>query len=74
MELEETLYWLELLEEAGIIPGSKLSGLKGETSELSAIFVTLIKQARENELKREVETRWFCFLASDFCFDGRFDC
>ncbi len=46
MELEETLYWLELLDEAGIVPGSKLSGLKGETSELSAIFVTLIKHAR----------------------------
>ena len=46
MELEETLYWLELLEDAGIIAGSKLSGLKSETSELTAIFVTLIKQAR----------------------------
>jgi four helix bundle protein len=49
MELEETLYWLELLEEAGIISGSKLSGLKGEASELRAIFVTLIKQARAGE-------------------------
>ncbi len=26
MELEETLYWLELLEQAGIIAGSRLTG------------------------------------------------
>ncbi len=46
MELEETLYWLELLEYSGIVPATKLSSLMDETSELSAIFVTLIKQAR----------------------------
>ena len=46
MELEETLYWFELLEHARIIPAAKLAPLMGETSELSAIFVTLIKQAR----------------------------
>lgn len=46
MELEETLYWLELLDHAHIFAGSRLAGLMGETSELSAIFVTLIKQAR----------------------------
>ncbi len=46
MELEETLYWLELLEHAQIISGARLAGLMGETSELSAIFVTLIKQTR----------------------------
>jgi len=46
MELEETLYWFELLEHAQIVPGPKLAPLVGETSELSAILVTLIKQAR----------------------------
>jgi len=46
MELEETLYWLELLDHGHIISGSRLAGLMGETSELSAIFGTLIKQAR----------------------------
>ncbi|MHB8655232.1 MAG: four helix bundle protein [Terriglobia bacterium] len=46
MELEETLYWLELLQHAQIISGARLAGLMGETEELTAIFVTLIKQAR----------------------------
>ncbi len=46
MELEETLYWLELLEQASIISAPRLAGLKAETCELTAIFVTLIKQAR----------------------------
>jgi len=42
MELEETLYWLELLEDANIIPARRLAALKDETGQLSAIFVTLI--------------------------------
>jgi four helix bundle protein len=46
MELEETLYWLELLEGAQIFPAIKLAGLRSETSELSAIFVSLIKKLR----------------------------
>jgi len=47
MELEETLNWLELLEEAKIFSAGKLVALKSETSELSAIFVTLIKKAKK---------------------------
>ena len=46
MELEETMYWLELLEGAAIVAASRLSLLRAETSELTAIFVTLIKTAR----------------------------
>jgi len=46
MELEETLYWLELLHHAGIMSVKRLASLEDETSELSAILVTLIKQAR----------------------------
>lgn len=46
MELEETMYWLELLEGAAIVPASRLSLLMAETSELTAIFVVLIKTAR----------------------------
>lgn len=40
MELEETLYWLELLEHAGFIPSVQLAPLKAESGELIAIFVT----------------------------------
>jgi four helix bundle protein len=46
MELEETMYWLELLEGAAILPASRMSLLRAETSELTAIFVALIKTAR----------------------------
>ena len=54
MELEETLYWLELMEHAGIVSGSRLALLKAETCELTAIFVTLIKMARS---KAKLEIR-----------------
>jgi len=46
MELEETLYWLELLEHAGIITPKKLAALKDETDQLTAILVSLIKKAK----------------------------
>jgi four helix bundle protein len=48
MELEEPLYWLELLEESNVAPTlkSQISSLQAESGELCAIFVTLIKQAR----------------------------
>jgi four helix bundle protein len=54
MELEETLYWLELMEQAGIVPASRLALLKAETCELTAIFVALIKMART---KAKLEVR-----------------
>ena len=47
MELEETLYWLELTEATGFIPPQKLALLKAETGELIAIFVSLIKKKKK---------------------------
>jgi len=46
-ELDETAYWLELLAEAAIVPLSRLSALSDETSQLIAIFVTIIKRSKE---------------------------
>jgi four helix bundle protein len=46
-ELDETAYWLELLVEAAIVPLSRLSALSDETSQLIAIFVTIIKRSKE---------------------------
>ena len=46
MELEETLYWLELLEHSGAVTHRKLTALKDESNQLSAILVTLIKNAK----------------------------
>ena len=42
-ELDETLYWLELLSEADILPATKLISLQTETNELLAIFTTISK-------------------------------
>jgi four helix bundle protein len=49
MELEETLYWFELLEAANIMPSDRLGAIKDETAQLSAILVTLIKKAKRRQ-------------------------
>ncbi len=46
MELEETSYWLELLEEGEISNHPEVGALRMEASELAAIFVTMIKKIR----------------------------
>jgi four helix bundle protein len=46
-ELEESAYWLELVVEGGIMPPDKLQPLRNECDELTAIFVTIVKQARD---------------------------
>jgi four helix bundle protein len=45
-ELEETDYWLYLLEDAGYVPKKKLLALHHEISELLAIFVVMVKNSR----------------------------
>jgi len=37
-EADETLYWLELLEESGLVKGQLLRDLMNEAGELVAIF------------------------------------
>ena len=46
-EIEETAYWLELLVDAGIAAPGKLGPLRKEIDELTAIFVTILKRAKE---------------------------
>src|ERR1043166_3111122 len=46
-ELEETVYWLELLIEARSIPARKLAPLRKECGELTAIFVTILKRSKQ---------------------------
>lgn len=45
-ELEETIYWLELLVAAEIVSVKQLADLQDETSQLIAIFVTTIKKVK----------------------------
>lgn len=46
-EIEETEYWLELLDESGCVPSGKLSELLDETRQLIAIFTTIDKRAKQ---------------------------
>lgn len=46
-ELDETLYWLELLEESEMADPASVTPLKSEAAELLAIFVTIAKSAKK---------------------------
>ena len=45
-ELDETSYWIELLEEAMILEADKLTLLRNECHELTAIFTTISKRSK----------------------------
>jgi four helix bundle protein len=45
-ELDETLYWLELIGEAKIIRENRLEPLHREAEELIAILVTIVKSVK----------------------------
>ena len=42
-ELEESIYWMELIVDSGILPEAKMKGLLEEANELIAIFVTIVR-------------------------------
>lgn len=46
MELEETLYWLEIVEGAKLMTAKKIESIVKETNDLIAIFVSLIRKWR----------------------------
>ena len=45
-EADETLFWLEMIEESELLPASCLEALKTEANEIVAITVTSIKTAK----------------------------
>jgi four helix bundle protein len=47
-ELDETNYWLELIEDSNIFPAEKISSLIKESDELLSIIVKSIQTAKEN--------------------------
>src|SRR6476469_1696095 len=49
-ESDETLFWLELLEESELVTAAKLTAIKEEANELIAITVASIKTARRNRV------------------------
>ena len=50
-EADETLYWLELLGDSGLIPESRLADLMKETDEIVAMTVASIKTLRMRQRK-----------------------
>ena len=53
-EARESLYWLELMAESGLVPRSRLDPLIQETNELIAILTTIIvksKRAKDSKTK-----------------------
>lgn len=45
-ESDESQFWLEMIDEAGLLPSERLEALKKEADELTAIVVSSIKTAK----------------------------
>ncbi|HEY88556.1 MAG TPA: four helix bundle protein [Thermoflexia bacterium] len=56
-EADETLYWLELLVEAGLMPETRLSDLMQETDEIVAMIVSSIKTLRQRQRAEQLPRR-----------------
>jgi four helix bundle protein len=46
-ELDETIYWMELLVEGEVVPAARLAELRTEAEELLKIFVTSIRTTKQ---------------------------
>lgn len=45
-EIDETAYWLELLDRSTLLPSAKLLSLRDEADQLTAIFTSIAKTAK----------------------------
>lgn len=53
-EADETLYWMELLVESGLVPAHKLGNLMKETNEIVAMLVTSLKTLRSKSKQTRI--------------------
>lgn len=53
-EADESLYWMELLVESGLVPASKLGNLMSETNEIVAMLVTSLKTLRSKSQQSRI--------------------
>ena len=51
-ELDETIYWLELIGESNILPQRRLEPLQHEAEELMAILVTIVVSVKRRGRRR----------------------
>jgi four helix bundle protein len=56
-EADESIYWLELMEESGFINSINISALKKEANELTAIFTAISKTAKEKQRLNKLEIK-----------------
>ena len=49
-ESDETHYWLEILEESGLVKADRVSKIKTEVDEITAIIVASIRTSRRKKL------------------------
>lgn len=47
-EADETIFWLELISESNLLPKEKVAPLIKEADELTAIFTTMLINAKKN--------------------------
>jgi four helix bundle protein len=50
-EADETVFWFELLVDAGIVSAKKMSGLQSEGNQLLAIFAASLNTAKSHRIK-----------------------
>ncbi|NCP84287.1 MAG: four helix bundle protein [Bacteroidetes bacterium] len=50
-EADETLFWLEILEESGLLTAQRIIELKSEVNQILSIIVASIKTARQKANK-----------------------
>jgi len=48
-ETDETLYWIDLIDRANLLPAGKLDTLKKECDELLSIVTASIRTAKQNQ-------------------------
>ncbi len=48
-ECDETIFWLEVIEEASLLSHERTFNLKSEASELLAFFISSLKTVKRNE-------------------------
>ena len=48
-EADETIFWLEIIEESNLLPKEKIENIQKETNEILAIVVASIKTMRDKK-------------------------
>ncbi|MBB6110540.1 four helix bundle protein [Mucilaginibacter lappiensis] len=56
-EADESIYWLELMEESELVNSIGITILKKEANELTAIFTAIGKTAREKQRLNKLEVK-----------------